>query len=89
MLKNNNERKQWIENEDNYEIITVSEFARYRKSRPLDDGSCIVVFETKMKRYTWDHEKKNITVEKIKWVKLEYLLHIHIENEATRTDLHK
>ena len=23
MLKNNNERKQWIENEDNYEIITV------------------------------------------------------------------
>ena len=61
MLKNNNERKQWIENEDNYEIITVSEFARYRKSRPLDDGSCIVVFETKMKRHTWDHEK-NITV---------------------------
>lgn len=43
MLKNNSERKQWIENEDNYEIITVSEFARYRKSRPLDDGSCIVV----------------------------------------------
>ena len=25
MLKNNSERKQWIENEDNYEIITVSE----------------------------------------------------------------
>ena len=54
MLKNNNERKQWIENEDNYEIITVSEFARYRKSRPLDDGSCIVVFETKMRGNTWD-----------------------------------
>lgn len=52
MLKNNNERKQWIENEDNYEIITVSEFARYRKSRPLDDGSCIVVFETKMRENT-------------------------------------
>ena len=47
MLKNNSERKQWIENEDNYEIITVSEFARYRKSRPLDDGSCIVVLKQK------------------------------------------
>lgn len=45
MLKNNSERKQWIENEDNYEIITVSEFARYRKSRPLDNGSCIVIID--------------------------------------------
>lgn len=75
MLKNNNERKQWIENEDNYEIITVSEFARYRKSRPLDDGSCIVVFETKMRGSTWDHEKNKI-VEKSSGVKSECLLHI-------------
>lgn len=81
MLKNNNERKQWIENEDNYEIITVSEFARYRKSRPLDDGSCIVVFETKMRGNTWDHEKNKI-VEKIKWSKIGMFITCSYENET-------
>jgi len=81
MLKNNNERKQWIENEDNYEIISVSEFARYRKSRPLDDGSCIVVFETKMRGNTWNHEKNKI-VEKIKWSKIGMFITHSYENET-------
>ena len=81
MLKNNNERKQRIENEDNYEIITVSEFARYRKSRPLDDGSCIVVFETKMRGNTWDYEKNKI-VEKIKWSKIGMFITYSYENET-------
>lgn len=81
MLKNNNERKQWIENEDNYEIITVSQFARYRKSRPLDDGSCIVIFEIKMKASVWNHETRK-TNEKIKWNKIGMFITYSYENET-------
>lgn len=81
MLKNNNERKEWIENENNYEIITVSEFARYRKSKLLDDGSYIVIFEIKMIRRVWDLELRK-TVEKIKWDKIGMFITFSYDDET-------
>lgn len=66
MLKNNKERKEWIENDDNYEVYEISPFSRWRRSRKLADGSYIVIYEVKEKINRYDFENR-CNYEYVKW----------------------
>lgn len=81
MLKNNKERKEWIENDNTYEVLEISPFSRWKKSRRLDDGSYIVIYEVKEKINRYDFEKR-CNYECVKWTVIGKFIASVYDNET-------